>query len=126
MPSSNLPHPEVRSAAEPRRTQDLSCNERLPPPAAQLAGRAPTAAIAPIVALAALAEIAAVALLADQFDQPLAAELARQLPGRPLVAPHQRGMDDEAVVHAERQGRLQRLERVVAAIGVARIVGLAH
>jgi hypothetical protein len=30
------------------------------------------------------------------------------------------------VVHAERQCRLQRLQRVVAAIGIARIVGLAH
>ena len=30
------------------------------------------------------------------------------------------------MVHAERQRRLQRLQRVVAAIGIARIIGLAH
>jgi hypothetical protein len=42
-----------------------------------------------------------------------------------LVDPHQRRVDQEAVVHAEGQRHLQRLHGVVAAVGVAGKVGFA-
>src|SRR5438876_10286448 len=99
-----------------------SGGKSLPPSAPQRAGRTVAAAIAPGVTVDAIAAIAAVRLLAHQLDESAAAEPVGELPGRPLVAPHQRRVDDEAMIHAERQGRLQRLERVVAAIGIAGIV----
>src|SRR5215472_19359167 len=73
----------------------------VPPPAlaAQFAGGALAAAIAPIVQRFALAEVAAVALGTDQLDQRIPAELARQLPGRLFVPPHQRGVDHKAMIH---------------------------
>ena len=43
-----------------------------------------------------------------------------------LVAPHQRRLDDEILFHAEVQRDLHRLQRVVAAIGIAGIIRLAH
>ena len=73
-----------------------------------------------------IAVVAAMRLLAHQFNKSGAAEPVGKLPCRLLVAPHQRRVNDEAVIHAERQCHLQRFERVVAAIRIARIVGLAH
>src|SRR5258708_30890248 len=65
-------------------------------------------------------------LFDDQLDERLAAQVARQLPGRRLVDPHERRLDRETAVHAERERNLRRLDRVVAAIRVAGEIGLAH
>ena len=73
-----------------------------------------------------IAAITAMRFLAHEFDKSTAAEPMSEFPCRPLVAPHQRRVDNEALIHAERQGRLQGFERIVAAVGIARIVGLAH
>ena len=67
----------------------------------------------------AIAEIAAVCRLAHQLDQGGTTKPAGEFPTRRLVAPHQRRVDHEPMIHAERQGNLQRFERVVAAIGIA-------
>src|SRR5436189_6405985 len=50
------------------------------------------------------------AVFGDQFDEWLAAEAGGEAPGRRLVAPHQRGVEDEALVHPEigRSGRWPR------------------
>jgi hypothetical protein len=78
------------------------------------------------MAVGPVAEITAVGFFEDQFDERIPAEGVRQRPGCRLVAPHQWGVNDKAVVHAERQRHLQRLQSVVAAIGITRIIGLAH
>ena len=57
----------------------------------------------------AVAEVAAVRCLDDQLDEGIAAESIGERPGRCLAAPHQRGMNDETMVHPQRQCRLQRL-----------------
>src|SRR5258708_37140144 len=98
--------------------------EGLPAGAAQLAGRAGAAAIAPIVPVRAVAVIAAVRLLADQRDERRPAQLPREPPGCHLVAPHQRRMDRKAVLLAERQARLQGIQRDVAAARIAGMFGL--
>ena len=54
------------------------------------------------MAFRAVAAIAGMRLFDDQTDEILAAELFGQRPGRRLVAPHQGGVNDEAMVHAER------------------------
>src|SRR5205085_11739209 len=91
-----------------------------------LAGGTIAAAIAPGMVLRADAEVTAVVLYEDQLDELVAAERVRESPGCSLIAPHQRGVNDETMIHAERQCRLQRLQGVVAAVGIAGIVGLAH
>ena len=81
----------------------------------------------------AVAEVAGVGVLHDQIHQLLAplrhtrgfADVVGQLPGGGFVDPHQRGVDEKAVVHAQRERDLQRLHGVVAAIGVAGEVGFA-
>src|SRR5262245_9427720 len=93
---------------------------------AQRAGRAFATAMAPGLPWPALAHVAGVRLLEHDLDQLLAAQLGRELPGLRLVEPHQRRVQHEAAVHAEIERDLQRLQRVVAAIGIAREVGLAH
>ena len=50
----------------------------------------------------------------------------RELPGRGLVEPHQRRMQLERPGHAEIERDLQRPDGVVATIGIAGIIGLAH
>src|SRR6266702_8962274 len=92
----------------------------------QAARRALAAPIAPVVLRATFAEIAGVRLLADEVDEPGAAEVMRQLPRRGLVDPHQRRMQIEFAGHAERERGLHGADGVVAAIGIAGIVGLAH
>jgi hypothetical protein len=93
-----------------------------------LAARRPAcaAAIAPIVQDRAVAAVAAMAVAADDLDEFRAAELFGQSPGRGFIDPHQRRVNDEASVHAEIERDLQRLERVVAAIGITREIRLAH
>ena len=99
----------------------------LPPPLRpQRARRALAAAVTPRMPRAAFAEIAGVGVLADQIDQPGAAEIMRELPGRGLVAPHQRRVQLETSGHAEIERGIERADRLVAAIGIAGIIGLAH
>ena len=76
--------------------------------------------------LRAVAQVAGVRMLDDQLDESGAAERFRQLPRRRLVEPHQRRLDDEALVHAQVERDLQRLQRVVAAVGISGVIGLAH
>src|SRR5690349_8061200 len=90
----------------------------LEPPLSERACRAAAAAMTPSVAGTALAEITGMRLFDDQLHQGIPAEVARELPRRGLVDPHERSLDREAPVHAEREGDLRRLDRVVAAIGV--------
>ncbi len=75
---------------------------------------------------AALAEIAGVGVLTDQVDQPCPAEFMRQPPCAGLIQPHQRRVQFERLVHAEIERDLQRPDGLVAAIGIAGIIGLAH
>ena len=65
-------------------------------------------------------------VLDDQVDERRAAQPPGHLPGAGLVDPHERRLDGEGRVHAKRQRPGQGLERVVAAVGVARVVGLTH
>jgi hypothetical protein len=62
----------------------------------------------------------------DDLDQRFAGQLLGKRPGRGLVEPHQRRVQHEALVHAEAERDLQRLDGVVAAIGIAGEVGFAH
>lgn len=97
------------------------------PPAlgAERTGRAFAAAIPPIVPRAAFAEIAGVGVFADQVDQPCPTELMRKVPGRGLVEPIGGVCNSNCVAMPGERG-LQRLDGLVAAIGIAGIVGLAH
>ena len=71
-------------------------------------------------------EVTAMGVLDNEIEQGRAAEVLGHGEGRRLVDPHQRRMDDEAPVHAEAQRDLHGLDGVVAAIGIAGVVGLAH
>src|SRR5438034_1367158 len=75
---------------------------------------------------ATFAEIASVRVLADQIDQRCPAEIARELPGRSLVQPHQRRVQFESRVHAEIERALQRPNSRIATIRITGIIGLAH
>jgi hypothetical protein len=72
-----------------------------------------------------IAAMAAMCLAAHKFDKRSAAELASELPNCLLVAPHQRCMNDKAVIHPEPQGRPQCFERIVAAINGLATVDLS-
>ena len=85
-----------------------------------------SAAVAPVVANRAVAEIAAVGFLDQKSHEPLTAEFVRKVECCRLVDPHQRRMDHEAPLHAEIERKLHGFDRVVAAIRIPRIVGLAH
>jgi len=67
-----------------------------------------------------------VGLAADDLDEGHAPELLSQRPGRGLVAPHERRVDHQTALHAEVERRLERLQRVVAAVRIAREIRLAH
>ena len=81
----------------------------------------------------AITQIAGVAVFDDQIHQCLTtaghatglAQIPGELPRLRLVDPHQRCVDQEAMVHAERQCNLHRLHAVVPAVGVTGEVGLA-
>ncbi len=75
---------------------------------------------------AAFAQIAGVRVADDGLDQRRAADVLRHFPGRGLVDPHQRRFQHEAGVHADIERNLHRLDRVVAAIGIAGKIRLAH
>src|SRR5438094_10289738 len=86
---------EMLASVGPRRQASVvQCwPPRLVSPFAQRAGRTAPAAMAPRVPRAALPQIASVRLFDDQLDQRLPAQVARQLPGRRLIDPHERGLD---------------------------------
>ena len=84
------------------------------------------AAVAPVVAVAAVAQVTAMAVLDHEIKEGLAAQIFGQREGAGLVDPHQRRMQCEALVEAERERDLHGLDGVVAAIGIAGIIGLAH
>jgi hypothetical protein len=73
----------------------------------------------PVLARPARAFVAGVGVLEDDLDQRLATQFLGERPGFGLVEPHQRRVQHEAPVHAEVQGDLQRLDGVVAAVGIA-------
>ncbi|KAF5291920.1 hypothetical protein FQR65_LT20373 [Abscondita terminalis] len=83
------------------------------------------AAVAPVVQGFACALVAGVSVAADEVDQGVATEVVGHLPGLGLVDPHQRRVDAQAPLQAQVQGQLHGFHGVVAAIGVARVVGLA-
>ena len=65
-------------------------------------------------------------MLQHDPHQLLAADVVGQREGLRLVDPHQRRIHHEALLHAEIERDLQRLQRIVAAIGIAGIIRLAH
>src|SRR5579883_1806517 len=113
------PTPSSRSVSARRRISR-------PPLGAQRAGIAIAAAMAPIVQRAVHAAITAVGLGANEIDQRRSAKIFGEAPGCRLVDPHQRRLERQPRVHTEIDCRLQRLDGVVAAIGIAGEIGLAH
>ena len=85
-----------------------------------------SAAVAPVVANRAVTQIAAVGFLDQKSHEPLTAEFVRKVECCRLVDPHQRRMDHEAPLHPEIERKLHGFDRVVAAIRIPGIVGLAH
>ena len=65
-------------------------------------------------------------LIDDQRRPGIAAKLVREHPGGGLVAPHQRRFEHEAALHAEVERDLHGLDRIVPAVRIAGVVGLAH
>src|SRR5690606_16863813 len=81
------------------------------------------AAVAPRVALGAVAVVVGVGVLDDHVE---AAEVAGQLPRLGLREVHQRRVDAEVGAEGEREAALHALDEGEAAVGVARVVRLAH
>ena len=73
-----------------------------------------------------VAEITGVRLFHDQLHQRLPAQLFSHLPGPGLVNIHKGRFDLHRLVEAEAKRLGLRLDRVIAAIGIAGIVRLAH
>src|SRR4249919_3401284 len=92
----------------------------------QLTGRACTAAIAPVMALAAVAQVTAMAVFDQEIKKCLAADFDRQGKCLRLVDPHQRRMNGDTLIEAERERDLHCFNGVVSAVGIARVVSLAH
>ena len=65
-------------------------------------------------------------MLDEKIHQHLAAKVLRKRPRTCLVDPHQRRLDHKPRIEPQVQGHLQRLQRVIPAIRVARIIRLAH
>src|SRR5206468_5602162 len=89
---------------------------------AKLAGVAGAAPEPPVVATSAVAGITGMGLEANQVDQRVSPEIARETPGRRLVDPHERRLEHEARLHAEIDRHLERLHRVVTTVGIPRII----
>ena len=62
----------------------------------------------------------------DEIDERLAAQCVRHPPCSGLVDRHEGRRDVDLAIDAETDGAGERLQGVVAAVGIARIVGLAH
>ena len=82
--------------------------------------------MSPLVPGAADAVVAGVGVLQDQVDEWRGPQLVGKSPGLGLVEPHQRRVQYEGSIHAEVEGHLQRLDRIVATVGIAGEIGLAH
>ena len=74
----------------------------------------------------AFSQIAGMGVLDDQAEQRFSAQRFGERPGLGLVDPHQWRFQGEAVIHRQPERRLQRADRVVAAIRIAGKIGLAH
>ena len=74
----------------------------------------------------AVTEIAGVSLGEKNVDQGSAANLVGERESRRLIDPHQRRMDDEAAIGAERQSELHCFDCIVAAIRITGEIGFAH
>lgn len=94
--------------------------------AAQLASRAIATTIAPVVETTAVAQIATMGAAPDDVDERLPAEIIGDIPGCGLVYPHQRSVDYKPSLHSQVEGDLERFDRVVAAVGITRVVGFTH
>src|SRR6187551_2084899 len=92
----------------------------------ELAGRALAAAIAPVLTNTSLTLVAGVSFFKNHLDQVIASEFLRERPSLGLGSPHQWRLDREGNFRAEPDGLLERAQRSIATIGVARIIGLAH
>ena len=84
------------------------------------------APISPGVPLTAVAQVAGVRVLNDQVVECLTSQCLTERPGLRLGQPHQGGFDGHGAVQTQADRHLQGLERVVAAVGVAGVIGLAH
>ena len=65
-------------------------------------------------------------VLDQKINKSIPANLLRQREGRRLVDPHQWRMNHETALHAEIERELHGFDRVVAAVGIAGEIGLAH
>ncbi len=65
-------------------------------------------------------------LFADKADESVAAKSLDHSPGLPFVEPHRSRIENQAGFEAEIEGDLQRAQRTVATVLVARIVCFAH
>jgi hypothetical protein len=72
------------------------------------------------------AEIAAMGFFKDEIDKRSTAKQFSEAPRFCLVAPHERGFENEAAVHPEVQSKLHGLDGIVPTIGITRIIGFAH
>src|SRR5437667_304565 len=80
----------------------------------------------PIARALPIAPLESYRLIANQIDQHPAPEFVRHAPGLGLVDEHQRGVNAQCPIHSQTQCRLNRSDRIVAAIGIAGEIGLAH
>jgi hypothetical protein len=78
------------------------------------------------VPLLPIAQVASVRVLNDYINETRTTEALCFGPRLSLIHPHQWGVQNEPVIHAEIKRDLKGLNRVVATIRVARIVSLAH
>jgi len=101
---------------------------------AKLARRTFAAAITPVMTLGSVTQITSVAVRHDHINQFFATlrltaalpQVVGHLPSLRFVDPHQRRIDAQTLVHTERQRHLHGFHRVIAAIRVARKIGLTH
>ena len=93
---------------------------------AKIAGRTYAAPIAPFVAVLAHTLVASMSLLGNDIHELRTAERIGHSPGFGLGAPHERRDNPEMFIGAEIDGVAERRQRLIAAIGIARIIGLAH
>jgi len=98
----------------------------LPPLGTQEAGRTLPAAVSPRMEGAAFSEITAMGAFHDQGDKLRPAQLMCQLKAFGFAFPHERRFQNKSPLHAEIQRKLHGFDGIVAAIGVAGEVRLAH
>jgi hypothetical protein len=62
----------------------------------------------------------------NYFDESLSTDIPSHLPRLRFINPHQRGVDGQPRIHAQIDSRLERFDRIIAAVWIARIVRLTH